>query len=446
MSNFDHIDDVVQLCQDLIRNKCVNDGSVESGQEIRNVETLQDYLGSQGFDMQTFESASGRTSLLCQIQGSDPKAASLMLMCHSDVVPANASRWKHDPYGGELIDGEIWGRGAIDMLNLTASMAVAFRHIALGSSRPKGTVSFLVLADEEAGGQYGAAWLDENHPEVLKADYLVSEMGGVPLSTSKGLRLPVSVSDKGLQWWTIKVKGEPGHGSRPFKSDNAIVKAAEIIRRIHTYRAKSTVSDIWDKYVQAMDFPLEAKKDLVDPKTIWRAIEEFPIIEEAKIADASTHITISPNIIHGGIKTNVIPDEAVIEVDIRTLPGQGSNEVRQILHEIIGELISEVELVQTQNYPASSSPIDTPLWNALAKISNKFYPNSQLLPVLTVGITDTRFFRQHGSVGYGFGMFSQKYSKDQYSKMFHGDNERIDIESLKMSSKFWELLVQEMSF
>jgi acetylornithine deacetylase/succinyl-diaminopimelate desuccinylase-like protein len=166
--------EVVELLQQLIRNRCVNDGTAGSGHEAASVGTLRSYLGRGGLDVETFEALPGRESLVARIEGSDPSAPTLLLMGHTDVVPVTEESWQRDPYGGELVDGEVWGRGAVDMLNLTASMAVAYRHLADSGFRPRGSLVYLAVADEEALGTHGAAFLTSRYPDVVRADYVIT--------------------------------------------------------------------------------------------------------------------------------------------------------------------------------------------------------------------------------------------------------------------------------
>ena len=156
----------VELLQQLIRNECVNEGTEASGQEIRNADTLGDYLDGVGLDIETFDAAPGRRTLAAKIEGHDPDAPSLCLNGHTDVVPVTRAGWERDPFGGELVDGEVWGRGAVDMLNLTSSMAVAIRHLAETGFRPAGDLIFLAVADEESGSAYGARWMASLHREL----------------------------------------------------------------------------------------------------------------------------------------------------------------------------------------------------------------------------------------------------------------------------------------
>ena len=219
------VEETTDLLQHLIRNECVNDGTPASGHEIKSVETLESYLRTPGIEMQRYEPMPGRGSLVLRIEGTDKTAPSLHLMGHTDVVPVTRASWRHDPFGGELIDGEVWGRGAIDMLDVTASMAVALKRLLASGFKPKGTLIYSAVADEEALGTYGAQWLTENKWDEVKSDYLVTEFGGVRMPIGTGAKMPIMTAEKGSQWTRLRVKGTPGHGSMPYKSDNALVKA-----------------------------------------------------------------------------------------------------------------------------------------------------------------------------------------------------------------------------
>src|SRR5665213_2282772 len=172
--------EVAEVLQAMIRNACVNDGTPESGHEQRNADLLRDLLDGRGLDMELYEPLPGRTSLVAKLEGRDPDAPALALLGHTDVVPANGEDWRHDPFGGEIIDGEVWGRGAIDMLNLTATMATGLRHLALEGFRPAGDLTYVAVADEEATGIHGAKWLCEHQADVVNSDYVITESGGFP--------------------------------------------------------------------------------------------------------------------------------------------------------------------------------------------------------------------------------------------------------------------------
>src|SRR2546428_2829405 len=190
--------ETTDVLQRLIRNSCVNEGTPESGSEIRSVDLLESYLRVPGIEMKRYEPVPGRASLVVRVEGTDPKTPSLHLMGHTDVVPVTRSGWRHDPFAGELIDGEVWGRGAIDMLDVTASMAVAVKRLLASGFRPKGTLIYSAVADEEALGAHGAQWLTENAWDDVRCDFLVTEFGGARFPPGAGPpKLPIMNAEEG---------------------------------------------------------------------------------------------------------------------------------------------------------------------------------------------------------------------------------------------------------
>ena len=434
----DRANEATDLLQHLIRNACVNDGTPGSGQEQRSADLLRNYLEGSGVDMETYEPSPGRTSLVARITGSDPHAPSLTLLGHTDVVPANPDDWTHDPFGGELTDGVVWGRGAIDMLNLTTTMATGLRHLALSGFAPRGDLTYIAVADEEALSTFGARWLCANAADDIRTDYVITESGGFPMNGSDGLpRLPVIVGEKGVFWCILTVKGTPGHASQPLRTDNALVKAAEVVRRIDEYRPRAELHEAWTRFIDGLGFPSELTEPFLDPDRIDAFCEELPLLGLARQAHACTHTTMAPTVMRAGSKTNVIPDRVDLEVDIRALPGWGTDDVRAMLVDVLGDLADDVEIAFQAEEPASTSPIDTPLWDALQRVSQVFYPGATTVPYLTVGATDARYTRALGSVSYGFGLHSSAIGFEQYGAMFHGIDERVDVESLRLSTEMW---------
>ena len=431
-----------ELLQQLIRNACVNDGQVSSGDEMRSVETIASYLGTTGLDLERYEPQPGRSSLVARIEGSDPEAPSLLLMGHTDVVPVNPEGWSRDPFGADVVDGFIWGRGAVDMLNITASQAVAFRRLAESGFKPKGTLIYLAVADEEALGTWGARWLVENERDAVYADYVITESGGYQMPTPNGIRLPVLTGEKGTFWSKLRIRGTPGHGSQPFRTDNAVVTAAEVVRRINAYRPQTRILDVWRQFVEGMGYPPEITEAFLDPEQLPNALGELPL-GMSRLVHACTHTTFAPTIMHGGTKTNVIPDLVELEIDVRTLPGQTGEDARAMLDEALGDLADAVEVESNDDGP-TESPIDTPLWDSLSRVSGHLVEGSALVPFLMVGGTDNRYFRRAGSVGYGFALFSRRLSFEDYATMFHGNDERVDIESLGLSEQLWEAVARDL--
>jgi acetylornithine deacetylase/succinyl-diaminopimelate desuccinylase-like protein len=434
--------EVGDLLQHLIRNECVNDGTPDSGNESTSADVLAQYLGGVGIDLERYTARPGRDNLVARIEGSDPDAPTLLLMGHTDVVPVNEDGWQRDPFGGELVDGEIWGRGAVDMLNLTASMAVGFRNLAAQGFRPRGTLIYLAVADEENLGTWGAEHLVERERDAVMADYVITEAGGFQLPTATGPRLPVIVGEKGSYWCRITVRGTPGHASQPFRTDNALVTAAEIVRRLAEYRPPTQIHETWRRFIEGVDFGPEWNRQLLDEAHLWDFCHELPL-GLARQAHACTHTTFAPTIMHGGTKTNVIPDEVTVDVDIRTLPGQTSGDIERMLSEALGDLAAGVTIASSDENESTSSPADTPLWDALGRVSAKLVDDASLVPFLTVGATDARFFRRKGSTAYGFGLFSRRLSFEDYATMFHGNDERVDVDSLVLSTHLWEALAHD---
>jgi acetylornithine deacetylase/succinyl-diaminopimelate desuccinylase-like protein len=436
--------EVTDLLQQLVRNACVNDGTRESGNEARSADLLATYLEGSGVDIERYEPSPGRTSLVARVEGSRPDAPTLLLMGHTDVVPANAARWRQDPFGGELIDGEVWGRGAIDMLNLTASMAVATRRLAASGFRPEGTLVYLAVADEEALGTWGAAHLVGHERDAVAADYVITESGGIPVPGGDGqLRLPVLVGEKGSCWCTLRVSGTPGHASLPYATDNALVTAAEVVRRLAEHHPETRIHDTWRRFLEGLALPDEITAPLLDPDTLVDALADLPM-GMARQFHACTHMTIAPTIAHGGTKTNVIPDQVDLQLDIRTLPGQTLPDVQAVLDDALGDMADRVEMIDSHDDPSTESTSDTPLWDSLARTTQAFYSGSHLVPMISVGATDARFFRRLGVTSYGFGLFSQKLTFEDYGRMFHGDDERVDVDSLRLSTELWEAVARDL--
>ncbi len=434
--------ETTELIQQLIRNACVNDGTPDSGHETRSAETLASYLQHPGVEVKRYEPHPGRGSLVLRIEGSDPHAASLHLMGHIDVVPVNPAGWQRDPFGGELVDGQVWGRGAIDMLAVTASMAVSVRALLRDGFRPRGTLVYSAMADEEALGTYGAAWLTENAWDDVRTDFLLTEFGGarLPVPGAAGPLLPVSSGEKGSHWLQLRVRGRPGHGSMPYRTDNALTKAAEAVARIGSYRPPVELHELWRRSVTALGLPpaLATEASALDA-----ALPDLPL-GLARMVHAGTRTTFTPTVMHGGAKANVIPDNVEITVDVRTLPGHERDEVRRMLADALGDLHDAVEIVDEGDNPATASLLDSPLWDTITGVTRELVPGATTVPLLLVGATDARFFRRKGVVAYGYGLYSERIPFNEFVSMFHGNDERVDVESLDLMAQLWERVARRM--
>src|SRR5437588_416837 len=296
------------------------------------------------------------------------------------------------------------------MLDITSSMAVAVRRLMESDFRPKGTLVYSAVADEEAMGTFGAQWLVENAWNDVRCEYLVTEFGGARLPLRGTIKLPIMTSEKGSHWVRLRMRGTPGHGSLPYQSDNALVKAAELATRIARYKAPLRLSDLWKRFIERLELAAPARLGLTNPATFDIALKGAPE-GAAGLFYSATRTTFSPNVVQAGVKTNVIPDSAELYVDVRTVAGDEGPEVRKMLREAAGEqLWRDVEIVDEGENPATQSPIGSPLWDALTRVTQRLVPGSETVPFIFVAATDARFFRRKGVTAYGYGLRSLRIS------------------------------------
>jgi len=291
---------------------------------------------------------------------------------------------------------------------------------------------------------HGAKPLVEKEWDALQCDYVLTEYGGTPVFRDDGTIVLMTTSEKGIGWRELTVKGEPGHGSMPHGTDNALVKASEVVKRLAEYDPGARIDEMFASRVKALDFPPELERKLLDPVA---QAEAFDQIEPglARNLHSCCHTSFSPNVIHGGSKTNTIPDEIKLEVDIRTLPGETSEDVAAHLRAALGdELMESVDVDPIFEGVATQSPTHTELWRAMEEAVQLTYPGARMMPSMVTGGTDARFFRERGVPSYGAGLLSPQVPMAEFMTRFHGHNERIDVESLKLTTKFWIDIVDRL--
>jgi acetylornithine deacetylase/succinyl-diaminopimelate desuccinylase-like protein len=432
-----------ELLRTLIRNACVNDGTPESGQEIRNATVLRDFMaGTPGFHSTFIEPAPGRTNLVGRWEG-DGDGPTLALLAHTDVVPADPNGWDADPFAGVLRDGVVFGRGAVDMLNLAVTMATAIKTLAADGFRPKGTVLFLAVADEEGGGRFGTGYLTTERIDEVRADYVLTEWGGVRHSRVGPPQFAMITGEKGVAWIRARVAGKQAHGSRPYRADNPIVSAGRLIEHLTSSGRTVTVTPEWRRLVTRLDMDDATRTALLTPDLVDSALPGLDPPFDA-FAHALTRMTFSPTVINAGIKVNVIPDSVDLQLDVRTLPGQTTEEVLELLQEAATTLGISVTFELFNESVANSSSIETPLWEAMEKAVAKLVPGGTCLPSVTTGGNDARFYRALGAVAYGGGLLSERFALDTFIGAFHGPNERIDLESLALSTEFFRAVIVDL--
>ena len=433
--------EAVELLQQLVRNRCVNDGTGSSS-EAANADDLLAVIDGCGADIEVFDAAPGRRSLMARLPGSDPDAPSLMLMAHTDVVPAHEERWTFDPFGAEIHDGFVYGRGTLDMLGHAATMALAFRDHARAGRRQDGDVVFLAVADEEALSTYGCGWLDRNRPDVLDVDWVITESGGM-VSRGKGVqgedlppRLTVLAGEKGAVRIEISVHGEPGHGSMPYGRSSAIDAVGEVIRRLEQQSGEVIITEQWDRIVRN-SFPAPAHAYLLDPARIEEGLPHLQGIV-ARTVHALTRMTITVATVTTNGSWNTPASAATIGVDVRTLPGQTSADVVDLLTSRLAGISAQIDIDIIAEATSTSSAPEGPLWELMQSAAQVQVPGVQLNPGMAPGVTDARFFRQRGATAFGFGLYSERLDPSWMAGMVHGDDERVDVESIMATRMLWD--------
>jgi acetylornithine deacetylase/succinyl-diaminopimelate desuccinylase-like protein len=439
------VNDSLELLSSLIQNACVNTGEINSGNETKSVDTLESFFSNNYSNVQIerHHKIDNRDSLIVRLEGSDNDAPSLLLLGHNDVVPAVSADWDFDPFGGKIKNGYVHGRGAIDMLNLTSSMAVAVKELIVEGFKPKGNLIFTAVADEENGGKYGADFLLKEHSDLVNADYVLTESGGTQMPHEGNVYLPIVVGEKGVHWAELEIDGTPTHGSKPYGSDNAIISATKIINRFKKYKSPLSFTQGWETFLRALGIDEDTSKKLSSIKDHDNTLKniEQPL---AGVLHSCCHNTFSPNTFLGGTKINTVADHVKLGIDIRSLPGLNKEDVEKMILDAIGDLNDKVTISYIQNEESSISTTNNEFYEILEKVSISLIANTKLLPTIAPYGTDARFFRRNGSIAYGFGMFSSKITYVDHLNMFHSRNEKVDIESLDLTKEMYKRTIKEL--
>lgn len=425
--------DTTELLRTLIRNQCVR------GDEDRSVETLCELFSGSDAVLERVEPSPGRASLVVRVPGRVPDAPRLLLLGHLDVVEAPSEGWSRPPFEADLVDGEVWGRGAVDMLAATASMAVATRAIAESENCLEGDLVFAAVADEETGSAWGTRWLVDNRPDLFDVAYAVTEFGGARLpspSAAPGPALPVMIGEKGCYWCDIRMRGTPGHASMPLGAENALTKTAVAAARLGGFRADPVHDDLWEGLAGALRLP--------GPAYSGDAVAEPEVGGLDRLIHAVTHTTVTPTMLSSGSGPNVVPDEGVLRVDVRTPPGADSVAVTDLLLRAMGDVGCEAEITFAVADPGTRSTRDSPLWGAVERAAAALVPGATLVPMLAPFATDAKYLRNAGVTVYGFGLYSEALDLLRFLSMMHGVDERVDLESLELLTSFWTLLARDL--
>ena len=430
--------------RDLIRIPTVN----PPGDEILAARHVASILAEAGIPSTVVEPFPGRGSIAARLHGDGTGGGPLLLLSHLDVVPAPAELWSHDPFAADIADGYVYGRGAVDMKDLLA-MELGVMRLLAGEARAAGLdpatdpipglrrdILFTSTADEEAGGRAGAGWVVDNHPEWFQADAAINECGGVSAELGGVRFYPIGVAEKGFIDYRFTVRGTWGHGSMP-RDDNAAVRAARIVDRIadpgpirltpamdRFFEAVRSASPTMARAIDALAGP--------DPGRAEAAVDALCEPMYARAANALLRDTISPNVIRAGVKHNVIPGEAVIEIDARTLPGTSEPAMRQNLRDRIGEELwatFDIEIV-VMGEPVEA-PVDHDLYRIMAATLRDHDPAAVPVPIMAPFATDAKYTGlKLGVPTYGFSPL-RLAPEERFLERFHGVDERVSLDALR---------------
>ncbi len=431
------LEETIGYLGDLIRFNTTN----PPGNETPAALYLAERLRAAGVEAEVVEPAPGRGSVVARLRasGTAPEDG-LLLLSHLDVVTAEAAKWSRDPFGGELVDGEVWGRGALDTKYLTALWLTLFLKIHREGLPLGRDLVFAATADEEMGGTMGVGWLVENRPELLRAGWCLNEGGGFALTLGGRTYYPFQAGEKSPCWLTLRVRGKPGHASIP-TGDNAVVRLAEAVAKVGRARLPFHLCQTARLFIEGVaDGQPEpfagVVRGLLDPECAPAMLSRLPEGHLADMLGAMLRNTATPTVLRAGEKTNVIPSVAEAQVDCRILPGQTPESLRQELEPVLADCPG-VEVELGMRGAPTESPVDTPLARSIGRAVTRHAPDARAIPFLVPGATDSRFLRPRGTVAYGFG----PTLPDADISTVHGHDERISVRSLEFALKvLWDVL------
>ncbi len=419
--------EATELFRDLLRIDTTNSPE-HPGNEIEAARYLEERFAREGLDSTVLESAPGRGNIISRIKGDGSGGAPILLSAHLDVVPAEAEHWLHPPFAAEIHDGCIWGRGAIDMKNMAAMEAMVMLLLKRSGNTLKRDLIFAGVADEEEGCEFGSLWLVREHPELLRAEYAISEIGGFSLHVGDECFYPVQVAEKGYVRLTVRATGTPGHGSLP-NADNPITHIALAAQKLANQRLPHHRTAPATRFIEglASHQPLPASmilRGLLRGSTADFILDHLlPDPGFASSIDALIHNTANPTVLRAGLKINQVPSEAIMKIDGRTLPGQSAQDIVDEIREVIGpgfEITIDSSADPTVTDP--DDPISARIHEGMARQA----PGGIVLPMLIPGFTDAKAYSQLGTRCWGFSPV-QLDAEMSFSSMFHGHNERIPV-------------------
>lgn len=414
-------DEATALLRDLLRLDTVN----PPGNETQAAERLRAYLEEAGVACELYARVPERANLVARIPGRG-EGSSLLLLSHTDTVVADPAEWTVDPWSGELRDGCVWGRGALDMKGHVAAAAVATAALAREGFEPAGDLVFAATADEEVGQDYGLSWLCREHPDAVRTDYCVNEGGGDWALVDGEPVYLCSTAEKMSAPFRLLVHGRSGHASMPGIADNALVRAAGLVERLAAFSPSPRLTPETEAFFGALG-------DVPEPAAVARSVAGLPP-ELRAMVEPMLGTTVSPTMIAASRRVNVVPGLCELVCDCRLLPGDSPADVEPALREHLGADGYDLEWVEAVG--GTRSPLETPLWQAIEAFVAAEEPRARVAPIVSAGFTDSHFLREaFGTVAYGF--FPMRAMEPELAaRLVHSADERIAVDDLELGTRF----------
>ncbi len=427
-------DEAIRVLQRLVQFNTVN----PPGNEREAVDYLREYAAQAGFETEVLGATPQRPNLIADLRGPEP-GPTLCFLGHVDTVLADASEWRHDPWSGDVDDGYLWGRGSLDMKSQVAAEAVA--GVALGRSgwRPaRGTLKLVFVADEETGGDLGAHWLCEHHPDKVRCDMLLNEGGGESFEYGGRRRYGVCCAEKGIFRFNVTAHGAAGHASLPRTGDNALLKLAPVL---------AALASPPDGYA-VTEGPAALLSGLgEDPDDPGAALERLAATEPGlrTLIEPMFGVTLTPTMSSASGKINVIPSRAQVRIDCRVPPGLGEEAARERIHQVLGPESDELSIEFTERVVGNQSPVESELMSAISSWVARNDPEASTVPVILPGFSDSRWFRDAFPDCVAYGFFPQRHQGLlDAAPLVHNADERIDVRDLGFATTFFRDIAIEL--
>ncbi|MBV9194940.1 MAG: M20/M25/M40 family metallo-hydrolase [Solirubrobacterales bacterium] len=426
--------ETTEVLQRLVRFNTVN----PPGNERAAIEYLAGYLGDAGFATELLAAVPERPNMVADLRG-HADGPTLGLLGHVDTVLADASEWRHDPWSGEIADGHLWGRGALDMKSQVAAEAVAAVTLARQGWRPaRGHLKLIFVVDEETGGELGAQWVTSTHPDKVHCQMLLNEGAGEVFELGGHRRYGVCCAEKGVFRFTLTARGAAGHASLPRTGDNALLKLGPVLEKLASCRPSFVMTEGPAALLRGLGY---------DPGDPQGALEQIARADPALVVflEPMLGVTLTPTMAHASDKVNVIPSRASIKVDCRVPPGHGEEAARRRIDEVLGDGSDGLELSFDETVSGNASPVDTELMRAIDRWVRAADPGAASVPVILPGFSDSRWFRDAFSDCVAYGFFPQRHmSMLQAAPLVHNADERIDVRDLGVAAGFYADIAREL--